>query len=283
MQNLGAPQLRAELASAINDGDDGIRLFAAALASPMDTESTAITLLRERLDSHPAARGVLTRSFHAAGMSSLEAYRTSYPPRFSPSPPATGNPVQPRDACSNPHLRVRVARLTVIEEDDDFANDTVYCLFAAETASGGELRVTPKTSPLDEGDSRVYSLAEGLFWGQAGKLRATGGNMLITYNCFESESEDGIAELLDVIADSAEAFGNSNGWAVGVGGLAQILMKAVALDKDDHLLTDQHSIVPSVQVEASNGVYWTVQKSGTNLNSDWNWSLRIEAWGCAEG
>lgn len=143
------------------------------------------------------------------------------------------------------------------------------------------------TSPLDEGDFAVYSLAEGVIWGQEGQLRPPGGNLLITYNCFESESDDGFAQLVGLLGDAAQSFGGiagTNGWIFeGAGAVASVIAMALALDNDDRLLVAQQSLGAAIQIQAANGVYWLIDRSGVNLNSDWNWVLRMEAWGCAEG
>ena len=72
-------------------------------------------------------------------------------------------------------------------------------------------------------------------WGQQ-EPRTPGGNLMITYDCFEADSTDGYKNLIPVGKD----------------------------------------------LDLTNGRYWTVRRQGTHLNSDWDWELRIEAWGCAE-
>lgn len=289
MQALDPYQIRLRLASAVESGDEPVRLLAAALATPTTGEPEPVAELRQRLLARPELRDALLRSFASAGMVSPALYRDTFPPANSPPLPLAipSGDLSPRAACSNPHIRVRVARLDVVEEDDDFLNDVVYCLFSTEAAAGSELRVTKPTAPLDEGDYAVYSLAEGVIWGQDGQLRAPGGNLLITYNCFESESDDGFAQLLELLGDAADSLGGvpgSYGWVFkGASGVANIIAMALALDNDDHLLSDQQSLSPGIQIQAANGVYWLIDRSGTNLNSDWNWVLRMEAWGCAEG
>lgn len=288
MDLLEPDEIRARLTTAVDQGDDSIRLLAAALAAPEAGEDAVADAVRGQLDARPELRAALLRSLVSAGMGDPVEYRDAHPrlhrPELRLSPPSEG---APRAACSNPHMRVRVARLDVIEEDDDFANDIVYCIFTTEAKNGAEVRVTEPTTALDEGDHATYTLSAGVIWGQEDELRAPGGNLLITYDCFEQDTESGFADLLDALGGIAKDFGGlagTNGWIFdGAGGLAQAVAMALALDGDDHLLTAQNGIDAGSQIEAANGVYWIVDRSGVNLNSDWHWQLRMEAWGCAEG
>lgn len=288
MQVLDPPLLHARLGSAVDSGAEPVRILAAALAPAVAGEPHPIADLRERLLARPQLRTTLLHALASVGLTSPALYRDTFPPARERPLAAPASALSPRAACSNPHVRVRVARLDVVEEDDDFANDIVYCLFSTEASGGSEIRVTKPTSPLDEGDYAVYSLAEGVIWGQQGQLRPPGGNLLITYNCFESESgNDGFAQLVGLLGDAAQSFGGiagTNGWIFeGAGAVASVIAMALALDNDDRLLVAQQSLGAAIQIQAANGVYWLIDRSGVNLNSDWNWVLRMEAWGCAEG
>ena len=128
---------------------------------------------------------------------------------------------------------MRVAKVIVHEEDDDFANDIVYCSITSETMAGSEIRVTPMTPNLDQGEEFAFGIESGILWGQQGP-RTPGGNMLFTYDCFESDTNDGYKNLVDSIAAGADKVGGvagDNGWIfTTVGAVAPILGSAVALD-----------------------------------------------------
>jgi len=63
----------------------------------------------------------------------------------------------PAAVCEPPKLGCASAAVTVHEEDDDVYNDNVYCNIATESPGGSELRITPKTPNLDEGQSHQFS------------------------------------------------------------------------------------------------------------------------------
>jgi hypothetical protein len=131
MQVLDPPLLRARLGSAVESGTEPVRILAAALAPAVAGEPHPIADLRERLHARPHLRTTLLHALASVGLTSPALYRDTFPPaRSRPLAPATA--LSPRANCSNPHVRVRVAQLDVIEEDDDFANDIVYCLFSTE-------------------------------------------------------------------------------------------------------------------------------------------------------
>jgi hypothetical protein len=71
-----------------------------------------------------------------------------------------------------------------------------------------------------------------------------------------------------------------NGWIfTGVGAAAPILSQALALDGDDHLFNATQIIPLEKQLDLTNGRFWNVSRKGTHINSDWEWSLRIEGLG----
>lgn len=161
-------------------------------------------------------------------------------------------------------------------------NDKVYCLIRAESSVGDELRLTPPSPPLDEGDSLSYSLHAGLVWGTTGP-RDPEGNLLITYDCFEQDSDSQWSTFFEDLSAALTAVGSEpGGWGAAVGVAAGIVAKLIALDGDDHLLNAQQVLDASTYLEAAKGTSWTVRKSGMNLNSLWDWRLNMELWGCAE-
>lgn len=59
------------------------------------------------------------------------------------------------------------------------------------------------------------------------------------------------------------------------------LPKLLSLDGDDHLFVANQTITAPKLMELAKGTSWTVNKSGSHLWSDWDWTLTMEAWGCA--
>jgi hypothetical protein len=279
------------------------RLIAAALAEPSPGEPAVIARLRDAFDAYPIATDAIRNQFALAGMDSPHKYSVEHgvPTQaelvaFGASQiaaagaqAATGSALvsdgSPQAApCDDPRMRVRVARLDVHEEDDDFLNDEIYCAITSEASDHAELKVTPITTALDEGDSVEYSLDGGLVWGQAG-LTAPMGNILVTYNCIESDTANGYSDLLLAIG---VAVGGVDGKKVGVDGwvfpaagvVTNLLAGALTLDGDD-LLFNASQVIPETEMLAlTYGGYWSVRRDGTNLNSDWDWELRMEIWGC---
>jgi hypothetical protein len=279
-------QALANIAWHVESADVGTRLLAAALADARVGEHELVARVREILAEQPAAAAALRRQLAVAGLADPEAYRDAHPEPAAaldlaaPGGPVAGGMPQP---CDNPRLRVRVARLDVLEEDDDIANDEVYCVISAEGGAAAEIRVTPITSPLDEGDSIEYALAQGVVWGQ-NDLVAPMGGLSLTYNCIESDSSDGYSGLLEAIGNAAEqagAMSEDNGWifdAVGI--VSDLLPSVLALDSDDQLFNASQIVPADMHLALTQGAYWEVRRSGTNLNSDWDWLLRMEVWGC---
>lgn len=282
MVPMSKEQILSRLQDRIAKGGIGVRLVAAALQAPRANEPAIAGALRATFADHPQLAARVLRSMEQAGMvrgSSIDLGDLDTPTPFGGEFP--GGTVE----CGAPLLRVRAARIDVHEEDDDFANDIVYCALTSEAASASEIRVTPQTPNLDEGDSFTFPIEAGVFWGQQAP-ESPGGNLLLTYDCFEADSSDGYQSLIEGIGSAAEQIGGvagSYGWIFTiVGAVAPVLSDAMALDGDDHLFNAQQTIGLDAQMDLTNGRFWSIRRSGTHLNSDWDWELRIEAWGCAE-
>lgn len=287
MIELPAAAILERLHKQIVDAGPGVRAIAAALAPTRVDEKPFITELRKAFAAHPKATAAVKRQLTRAGLAEPSAYAVLYPDVL-PAPRVdalNGEFPGGTPECGAPLLRIRAAKVIVHEEDDDFANDIVYCSITSETMAGSEIRVTPMTTNLDEGDEFVFGIESGILWGQQGP-RTPGGNMLLTYDCFESDTNDGYKNLVDSIAAGAEKVGGvagDNGWIfTTVGAVAPILGSAVALDGDDHLFNTTQIIPLDKQLDLTNGRFWSVRRAGTHFNSDWDWELRIEAWGCAQ-
>lgn len=279
-------RIAARLDEAIANAGPAVRVLAAALAPETRDENPLVSRLRTVFQEHPATTASLVRGLAKAGMDSPQLYANHFPailPNHTSQPKEfPGGTME----CGAPLLRLRVAQITVHEEDDDFANDIVYCAVVTEAAAGSEVRVTPQTPNLDEGDSFAFAIEAGVMWGQLGPT-TPGGNMLITYDCFEADTNDGYQSLIDSIGSAAGDIGGVVGGQYGwvftvVGALAPVVSGALALDGDDHLFNATQTIPLDKQLDMTNGRFWGVRKSGTHNLSDWDWELRVEAWGCAE-
>lgn len=282
MMPMSKAQILARLQDRIAKAGAGVRLVAAALSEPRAHEPAIAGAMRKTFAKHPLLAARVRRSLDRAGMvreQGIDLGDLDNPTTYGGEFP--GGTVE----CGAPLLRVRAARIDVHEEDDDFANDIVYCALTSEAASASEIRVTPQTPNLDEGDSFTYPIEAGVFWGQQ-EPETPGGNLLLTYDCFEADSSDGYQSLIDGIGSAAEEIGGvagEYGWIFTiVGAVAPVISDALALDGDDHLFNAQQTIGLDAQMDMTNGRFWSVRRSGTHLNSDWDWELRVEAWGCAE-
>jgi hypothetical protein len=290
MQPVTPEQMQQRLFDAIVEGGEAVSVIAAALDdTPGSLEHPLVTRLREVFAAHPNATAALKRQLASAGMHSPRQFRAMHPdPKVEDIEWVTHDVDYPGGTmeCGSPMLRVGVSKIKVHEEDDDFANDIVYCVVQAETTNGAEIRITPKTPNLDEGDSHTFALESGVFWGQQGPS-TPGGNMLITYDCFEADSSTGYQDLVGAIGTAAGEIGEvvegDNGWIfTTTAAIAPIVSTGLALDSDDHLFNAQQTIPLDRQLELTNGAFWTVRREGTHYLSDWDWELFVNGWGCAE-
>lgn len=297
MAYVGPEEILDQLSTAVEQGGVEARLIAAALAPASSDEHPVVGRLRSAFKGHPAGAAKIRAALSQAGMPNPTAYVAL---RGAPSAAELSSPVHAMPhasgltahtpstegaACDDPRMRIRVATLTVHEEDDDFLNDEIYCAITTEGANHAELKVTPLTTPLDEGDSVDYSLDGGLVWGQA-ELTAPMSGILINYNCIESEgSGEGYAALLGAIGDAVGDFDGesvgADGWVFPAAGVVtNLLAGALTLDGDDLLFNGTQTIPENQLLPLTFGGWWSVRRDGTNILSDWDWELRMEIWGC---
>ncbi|MFV8749085.1 hypothetical protein ACNOYE_00895 [Nannocystaceae bacterium ST9] len=287
-------ELAAALAEQVAEGGAGVRMIAAALDEPARDgrlEHPLVPALREVFAEHPSEAAIVRRQLARAGLDSIAGYRSRFPdPRLHPSElgPTTLTPppaAAPED-CEPAKLRVRLATITVHDEADLVFKDTIYCAIISEAGAAAELRVTPTTFALDTGDQYVYALAEGVVWGQLGEPVDPQGNLLMTYNCLEADDTAGFEEFLAAIADASEGLGGIpgvNGWVFPVIGLAaDVIAAALALETDNHLFNASQVIPAELHLSMTTGVWWSVERTGTFNLKDWDWELRMEAWGCTD-
>lgn len=186
-------------------------------------------------------------------------------------------------ACGRPLLRARVARIEVLEEVDDIRNDVVYCVVNAEAPSKEEVRVTPTTPKLDNGQSYNFTVKEGTFWG-TDQLRDPEGNLTITYDCIEQDNASAYSELIQAVGNALQKVGEQqeNAWLSSAGTAATIVNMALAQNSDDHVFNAQQTLDANEYLNVASGVKWTITKQGKHIASNWQWRLTVEMWGCAE-
>lgn len=296
-ERLDADQIAARLVVDAERGAPGLVALARALE---DDESAprAVHALRDAIRRAPELGALLRRSLGRADLASALARGRTIAPAPVGAAVMSGDGGASGDAgpdagalgaCTDPaKLRLRINEVTVHEEDDDVANDIVYCQVIAQGPSGSELRITPRTPNLDEGESHTFGGLDGTFWGQKA-ARDPSGDLTLQYDCFEQDDAKSYARLVqkagEVLAEQTQDYleGEGYGWVTTVIDLAaRYLPQLLALDSDDHLLVASQVIPRSEQLALAKGASWTVRKKGTHLNSKWDWALEIQAWGCVE-
>lgn len=285
MTLLTTNDLLSRVAAQIAAGDAGVRLLAHALAPRRSGEPERISRLRAALTERPELTTRIRRALTRAGMVSVEQYRDRHP--LLVGPPTLAQPTRPTAVCDDPRLRIRVASITVNEDYDDVTDDIVYCVITTAAETAAELHLIPPTNELDEGDTHHYSPMAGIIWGADNKLAPPGGNMHITYDCFESDQSDGFNQL---VKTAAELVGNVDGipipglegWVVPGDVLSSLLMSLLALDTDDYLLNAQQVIDKTLLLELTQGRYWNLRRADSGTFWAWDWTLRLEAWGCTD-
>lgn len=288
MNSYAPGELKTFLENQVKQGSPSVRVLATALAAPSERDDPLSARLRALLEEHPEQAAKIRAALARAGLERPEAYRARLPVELQPRPSSPAIPAtEPDDGqCLPPRLRLRVAKLIVHEEQEDIPNDVVYCAIVSEANTAAELRLLAPTPPLDEGQEHAYALAEGVIWGQDMDVVDPGGNMLITYNCFEQDSVEGWQALLDAVGDAADGLGGlpgDLGWIFpSIGALAELIGAALAFESDDHLFNASQIIPKELHLEMTNGRWWGVRQSGKDGLSDWDWELRVESWGCAD-
>jgi len=283
------PEILAKLAGQVAEGGVGVRLIAAALdRSAGAHEHPLVPALREVFEQHPNEAAIVKRQLLRAGIGSIASYRARFPEppasssEFNFTPPPAAAP----EDCEPAKLRVRLAKIIVHDEADLVFKDTIYCAIISEATAAAEIRVTPTTFALDSQEEYVYALAEGTVWGQLGEPVAPQGNLLLTYNCLEADNTSGFQDFLQAIADASEGLGTIpgvNGWVFPVIGLAaDVIAAALALDSDNHLFNASQVVPAELQLGMTTGVWWSVERDGVNALENWDWELRMEAWGCTD-
>ena len=67
-----------------------------------------------------------------------------------------------------------------------------------------------------------------------------------------------------------------------IGLAADVIAAALALDSDNHLFNASQVVPAELQLGMTTGVGWSVERDGVNALENWDWELRMEAWGCTD-
>jgi hypothetical protein len=285
-QALTIDEQKFFLAAEVEAASPAMRLLAHALASPRKLDDPRVVELRAAFAAHSELRQRLATNLARLGMPTFDLYRDLYPLDLAAA--SVTSPARLQTACENPRLRIRVASVTVHEEYDDFNNDYVYCMITTEAESQGEVRVTPiYETGLAAGSTYPFSIAEGVVWGVDNQLVPPGGNMRLTYRCYENDDWAAFEALLDAIAMAVDGLGGlpvpgGEGWVLPAGQVADLISQILQLDGDNQLFNASQTIDEHLLLTLTQGRYWTVRRYGSVNLSDWDWELRMEAWGCTD-
>lgn len=191
--------------------------------------------------------------------------------------------------CLDPRLRMRIRQINITKNGVWPGSLDMYCIVNASDGSTSEVAVTPLQKGLSDGNPPlIFDPNVALFWGQK-ELRTTTNNLTITYRCFRNTNVDAYTKTFGAIKDGAVKAGGVAGpwgWAFGLGSVAAgIVEAAIGSSGGDTLrLNVQQTIDAGALLELTNGRIWKIQQSGDGggLNGKWDWTVEVEAWGCAD-
>jgi hypothetical protein len=281
-------QLREQLAAEVARGSQAVLVVAAALEPEVQPgEHPVVSRLRAALQRNPAAASKIRAAFADAGMGDtrdyLLAHATNLPgPMILMDDEFPGGTIE----CGAPLLRIGIQKIHVIDPEDAPETDEIYCLVEAEAQAGAEIRVTPLVENLSAGDEHVFSNEAGVIWGANGP-RTPGSDVLLTYNCIESDDSAQYQALIDAIGEGAgdigDVYDGAYGWVFPViEGVSGVVSSAMAANGDDKIFNVQQQIPLADELEMTNGEWWSVRQSGGSWPNSWDWELIVRGWGCAQ-
>jgi len=302
LEAMPKERILAGLVAAAERGEPALLAISAALAAE-PAGSPAVAKLRSALSGAPKVSETLRRQLARPELSNaLARARVSPVRRVASTPPLLGTMAgdagtQPdasagdggaHVACDPARLRVRLAKVTVANPDDDVSKDIIYCFLTSAspaTTEGVQGNHTTPTENLGKGQSHAYNGNEAVFWGVK-EPKDAAGDLTLTYECWE---QDDPAQYTALVQKSAQiladeyAYQEGSGWTSSAADLAARYLPALlSLDGDDHLFSATQTIPRGEQLGLANGASWNVHKKGTHYWSDWDWTLRVEAWGCVD-
>lgn len=184
--------------------------------------------------------------------------------------------------CLAPELRLRVRKLTMVEERNLFGGISVFCAITATDGERSELFVTELMQDVSSDGEVTFDPTTSTFWGLE-ELAPTMSNLTVTYKCFEANSDAfnqvvmGIEEGATDIAESGG--GGMYGWIFGAAGVAAGLLADATSGTPDtsRRLDVQQTIDSRAFYDLTNGRIWQIEDDlGARIRLD------IEAWGCAD-
>jgi hypothetical protein len=191
--------------------------------------------------------------------------------------------------CLDPRLRMRIRQIAIDKIGVWPGTLDMYCIVHASDGATSEVAITPLQKGLkDANPALIFDPGVALFWGQK-ELRTTINNLTITYKCFRNEDLTAYTKVAGTIKEQAIKAGGVAGewgWAFGLGGIAAgIVEAALASSGGDTLrLNVQQTIDASALLDLTNGRIWKIRQTGEGggLNGKWDWTMEVEAWGCAD-
>lgn len=267
-------EIRAHLQTAFAEQRPAARLLADLLTAAQRGEASPIDR---------ATAAWMTTALDAQAPD-WRAPATIFPrPDAPPLGLATGQLALETAGCGDMALQIHIDGITVVERDDNVADDRVYCIAQAEDAQGTEVLKTGVTRPLDAGEYAGF--AETLLYGNAGP-RDPGRQLRVRYDCWEYDTAEDYERFRQAAA-AIERIGEALGPAVYVDAktiseLITLMTEIAAVfDGDDHLFQAQETL--------NRQALWgwildgerILARGGSNNTSDWSWQLHVRADGCA--
>lgn len=196
---------------------------------------------------------------------------------------ATGRYALETSGCGEMALRVRMRGVTVIERDDNIANDKVYCIAQAEDDGGTEVLQTDVTRALGPGEFAAFS-PDVVYGAEA--PRDPGPKLRLRYDCWEYDSPadyDRFRQAADVIRQVGKFFGGAvYAKAHSIAKIIDLITDIASIfDGDDHLFQASENLNRQAMWNWILDGEREVARGGTNNTSDWSWKLHIDADGCA--
>ena len=196
---------------------------------------------------------------------------------------STGRYALETSGCGDMALRVHLRGVTVIERDDNIANDKVYCIAQAEDQGGTEVLRTDVTRALDAGEYAAFS-PDIVFGAEA--PRDPGPELRLRYDCWEYDSAEDyerFRQAADVIRGIGKVFGGTvYAKAHSIAKIIDLITDIAAIfDGDDHLFQAEETLNRQAMWNWILDGEREVARGGNHNTSDWSWKLHIDADGCA--
>lgn len=244
-------------------------------------------LLMEANTSHTSAIPPATARWMAAVLDDIvpdwRQQAPAAPPPRDAEAITTGRYALDTSGCGDMALRLHLDGVTVIERDDNVANDRVYCVVQAEDESGTEVLETNVTVPLDAGSFSRFD--NSVFFG-AEAPRDPGRQLRVRYDCWEydnAEDYQRFREATEAIRRLGKLVGGSvYAKAQTIAEIIDLVIDIAAIfDGDDHLFQAEETLTRQAVWGWIVDSERVLVRGGTNNTSDWSWQLHLRSDGCA--